>query len=135
MPYAKNILTGEMDGGIVVFPLMIIYYFQDSFINSAKEIIMSSEKATPPAALLGTQIARSFEQSPDAISFYCDFANVVATGNEVVMQLYETIPGVPDHEGKITKAVSRLRATITLSVSHAQNLGKVLVEKTKVQLQ
>jgi len=96
---------------------------------------MNGEKAIPPGAPPGTQIARSFEQSPDAISFYCDFANVVATGNEVVMQVYETIPGMPDREGKITNAVSRLRATITLSVSHAQNLGKVLVEKTKVQLQ
>lgn len=85
--------------------------------------------------LPGLEVKRFFEQSPDAISFYCDFAQVVSTRNEVVMQLYETIPGVPDREGKITKAVSRLMATVTLSVSHAQTLGKGLVERTKVQIQ
>jgi hypothetical protein len=49
----------------------------------------------------------------------------MATENEVVMQLYETIPGLPDSDGKLTKAVSRLRATVTLSISHAKNVGKV----------
>jgi len=120
-----------MAGGIVFTSLMIIYHFWESFINSIKEMVMNGEKGP----LLGLELERSFEQSPDAISFYCDFAQVVATGNEVVMQLYETIPGVPDRDGKITKVVSRLKATITLSVSHAQNFGKVLVEKTKVELQ
>jgi hypothetical protein len=120
-----------MDAGIVFFRLMIIYHFWESFINSIKEMIMNGEKG----ALQGLEVERSFEQSPDAISFYCDFAQVVSTGNEVVMQLYETIPGVPDRDGKITKVVSRLKATITISVPHAQNFGKVLIEKTKVELQ
>jgi len=79
------------------------------------------------------QIERTFEQPSDAISFYCDFAQVIATENEVVLQLYETILGVPDPGGKITKAVSRLRASVTFSVAHAQTVGKVFVERTKVE--
>jgi len=79
-------------------------------------------------------VQRTFEQSRDAISFYCDYAQVFATGSEVVIQLYETIPGVPNRDGKITKAVSQLRTTVTLSVSHAQRFGKVLVERTKVDV-
>ncbi|MFZ5451316.1 MAG: hypothetical protein ACOZF2_05520 [Thermodesulfobacteriota bacterium] len=89
---------------------------------------MNGGKGMPPEL----QIERYFEQSPNAVSFYCDFAQVIATGNEVVMQLYETIPMVPDRDGKITKAASRLRVTVTFSVPHAQNVGKVLVERTKV---
>lgn len=89
---------------------------------------MNGEKGAPA----GLQIERSFEQSSDAISFYCDFAQVMATENEVIMQLYETIPGIPDRDGNITKAISRLKVSVTFSVGHAQNVGKVLVERTKV---
>jgi hypothetical protein len=95
-----------------------------------KEMVMNGEKGAPAEL----QIERSFKQSSDAISFYCDYAQVMATENEVVMQLYETIPGLPDSDGKLTKAVSRLRATVTLSISHAKNVGKVLVERTKVDV-
>jgi len=76
-------------------------------------------------------VERYFEQSPEAISFYCDYTQIIATGHEVVMQLYETIPAPPSRDGKITKVMSRLRGTITLSIAHAQNLGKLLVEKSK----
>jgi hypothetical protein len=88
---------------------------------------MNSGKELPPKL----EIGRSFEQSPNAVSFYCDVGQVIATGNEIVIQFYETIPGVPSADGKITKVVSRLRATVTLSVAHAQNIGKLLVERTK----
>jgi hypothetical protein len=88
---------------------------------------MNGEKAVPPEIV----IERYFEQSPAAISFYCDFAQVLGTGNEVVLQFYETIPGTPDREGKITKVLSRLRATITFSLPHAQVFGKVLVARTE----
>jgi hypothetical protein len=67
---------------------------------------------------LGSPIERNFEQSPNAISFYCDISQVVTTGNEIVIQLYETIPAPPGSDGKITKVV-RLRATVTLSLPHA----------------
>lgn len=78
-----------------------------------------------------TDIERYFEQSPNAVSFYCDLAQIVSTGNEIVMQLYETIPAPPDRDGKITKAISRLRATVTLSLPHARIFGRYLVERTK----
>jgi len=76
---------------------------------------------------------RIFEQPPDSISLYCDVVQVFGTKNEVVVQFYETIPGPPGPEGKITKVRTRLRATITLSHSHAANMGKLLVEQTKEQ--
>lgn len=80
----------------------------------------------------GLEIERFFELSPNAVSFYCDLGQVIATSNEIVLQLYETIPAPPNRDGKITKFVSRLRATVTLSLPHAHNIGKLLVEKTKV---
>jgi len=94
---------------------------------SPKEIIMDVEEKVPAALI----IDRYFEQSPNAVSFYCDFAQILTTGHEVVMQLYETIPSPPDREGKITKVVSRLRATVTISLAHAQNFGQQLIERTK----
>lgn len=77
------------------------------------------------------QIERIFEQSPDAISFYCDIGQVFATDNEVVLQLYETIPGIPEPGRKIGKVRTLLRATITLSHPHAIKIGNVLAKKAK----
>jgi len=64
-----------------------------------------------------------------AISCYSDFAQVMHTGNEILLQFYETIPGTPVLGGNIGKVRSRLRATITISVAHAQNIGKLLIER------
>lgn len=74
---------------------------------------------------------RVFEQPLDSISFYSEMAQVLATGNEIIVQFYETIPGAPDLKGNIEKAKTRLRATITLSYPHAANMGKLLTERTK----
>jgi hypothetical protein len=89
---------------------------------------MVEEKETPKTPI---QIARLFEQPPDAISFYTDFGQVISSGNEITLQFYETIPGPPDPAGNIKSVRSRLRATITLGVPHAHNIGKLLVEKTE----
>jgi len=86
---------------------------------------MGAEEKVPTSI----EIERYFEQSPDAISFYCDFTQVIRTGHEVVIQLYETIPSPPDRKGNITKVITRLRATITLNIAHAQQIGQLLVEK------
>lgn len=75
-------------------------------------------------------VDRIFEQPPDAVSFYSDIAQVVSTGNEVVLQFYETIPGPPEKEGQISRVRSRLRATITVSLQHAKNIGKLIMERT-----
>jgi hypothetical protein len=75
------------------------------------------------------EVGRTYEQPSDAISFYCDFAQVIYTGHEIVVQLYETIPGPPLPSGQISKVITRLRATVTLGSLHAQNLGKMLVER------
>ena len=77
------------------------------------------------------EIQRTYEYPPDAISFYCDFGQVLYTGNEIVMQFYETIPGTPDPGGNIKNVRTRLRATITVSFPHAQNIGKLLIKKVK----
>jgi len=96
-----------------------------------KEKIMAEQKKptreeeTPE----GQVIERIHEQPADAISFYSDIGQVFATGQEMVMQFYETIPGPPDREGRISKARTRLRVTITVSYAHARNLGKLLIEK------
>jgi hypothetical protein len=89
---------------------------------------MAEEKETPKDVV---QIARLFEQPTDAVSFYTDIGQVMHMGNEIVLQFYETIPGPPDSSGKVKNVRSRLRATITLSLSHARNIGKLLVERTK----
>lgn len=88
---------------------------------------MAEEKETPKEI----QIARLFEQPPDSVSFYADFGQILHTGNEIVIQFYETIPGPPDPGGNIRNIRTRLRTTITVSLSHARNIGKLLVEKTK----
>lgn len=91
---------------------------------------MVEEKEAPKGTLV--QLTRFFEQPPDAISFYADFGQVINTGNEIVMQFYETIPGPPGPpDGQIKNVRSRLRATVILSPPHAHNIGKLLVEKTE----
>ena len=90
---------------------------------------MEQEKNTSE----GQMIERIFEQPADSVSFYSDLGQVFGTGHEVMLQFYETIPGPPDREQKITKVRTRLQATITISYSHAQNLGKLLLEKSKEQ--
>jgi hypothetical protein len=94
---------------------------------------MSEEKQTPkeiPKAA-PVMIERIFEQPPDAISFYCDLGQVFSTGNEVVVQFYEAIPGPPSPQGNITRVRTRLRATVTFSTPHAKNIGKTLIERTE----
>ncbi len=70
-------------------------------------------------------LPRLFEQPPDAISFYSDMAQVSSTGQEVLLQFYETIPGPPGPDG-ITQVRSRLRATVIISLAHAANLERSL---------
>jgi hypothetical protein len=78
------------------------------------------------------QISRVFEQPADAVSFYSDFAQVLGTGVEVVIQFYETIPGSPGPGGQIQMVRSRLRSTITISKAHAMNLGRTLLQHAGV---
>ena len=75
----------------------------------------------------GQAIARLFEQPPDAVSFYADLAQVLGTGNEVVLQFYETISAPPGSSGRIDSVRSRLRATVVLNPAHALNIGQLLL--------
>jgi len=78
-----------------------------------------------------SEAQRIFEQPPDAISLYSDIAQVLRTPNEIVFQFYETIPGPPGADGKITLVRTRLRATITVSIPHAANIGEILRTRTQ----
>ena len=75
------------------------------------------------------QIQRVFEQPPDATSFYCDMTQVLSTGNEIILQFYEAIPGPPSPGGQITHMRTRLRSSVTVSFPHARNIGKLLIER------
>jgi len=77
----------------------------------------------------GIEAQRVFEQPADAISFYSDFAQVVATGNEILLQFYETIPGPPGADGLVQMVRTRLRATVIVSRPHAARIGQVIREK------
>jgi hypothetical protein len=88
---------------------------------------MEQEKSSKP-----THINRIFEQPEGAISCYSDFAQVVGTGNEVVLQFYETIPGTPGPGGQIQMIRTRLRATISVSVAHAKNIGNLLIKQAGI---
>ncbi len=86
---------------------------------------MGNEKQVPNPITVN----RIFEHPPGTISFYSDFTQVISTGHEIIIQFYESIPGLPTSGGQIEKVTTRLRATVTLSVPHANNLGKNLMEK------
>ena len=83
----------------------------------------------------GTPIGvnRIFEQPNDTLSMYSDFAQVVGTGHEVILQFYETIPGVPGASGAPDMVRTRLRATITVSKVHASNIGRLLLRDSEVE--
>ncbi len=74
------------------------------------------------------QVSRVFEQPPDFVSFYSDQAQVISTGNEVILQFYETIPGLPTEGGVVQQVRTRLRATIMISPAHASNIGRLLLK-------
>lgn len=79
----------------------------------------------------GLQVSRVFEQPSDAISLYSDFAQILGTGHEVVLQFYETIPGTPGPGGQVQMVRTRLRATITVSMAHASNIGRLLIKQSQ----
>lgn len=74
------------------------------------------------------RLNRVFEQPADAIALYSDLGQVMGTGQEVLLQFYETIPGPPGSKGMPEVVRSRLRVTITLSKAHAANIGRLLLQ-------
>ena len=86
---------------------------------------MAQEKPSP------LEISRIFEQPEGSLSFYSDVAQVMGTGNEVLLQFYETIPGPPGPSGTMQMVRTRLRATIVVSYAHAANIGNLLIQHSK----
>jgi len=78
-----------------------------------------------------SQAQRIFEQPADAISLYSDLTHILRTENEIVLQFYETTPGPPGVAGNITTVRTRLRATVTVSIPHAANIGEILRTRTQ----
>lgn len=90
---------------------------------------MEKEQSSMPA-----KINRVFEQPEGAISCYSDMTQVIGTGNEVALQFYETIPGPPGPDGSIQMVRTRLRATISISIPHAMNIGNLLIKQAKTSV-
>ncbi len=75
------------------------------------------------------KVTRVFEQPEDAISFFSDYAQIINTEKEIVMQFYESIPGPPSPDSQIKNVKTRLKATITVGLPHAETIGKLLLKK------
>jgi hypothetical protein len=73
------------------------------------------------------QAPRRFTQPADSFFAYADFAQVTRTADEVYIQFYTTVPGIPVEAGKVAEAVSRLSATIVVSPGHAKRLADALM--------
>ena len=86
-----------------------------------------------PPRRAAAAVNRIFEQPNDSLSMYSDFAQVVGTGHEVILQFYETIPGTPGPSGTPEMVRTRLRATITVSKAHASNIGRLLQQHSLVE--
>jgi hypothetical protein len=72
-----------------------------------------------------TSIPRRFVQ-PEALITYSDYVQISRTENEVILQFYVTIPGMPEGP-KVQEAVTRLVATIVLTSTNARRLGNTLM--------
>jgi len=88
---------------------------------------MAENTPSPP-------LERTFEQGPDAVSFYCDFTQILGTENELVLQFYETIPGAPGPDGIVRTIKSRLRATITFSHEHALRIAEAIQQRRQAKV-
>lgn len=74
------------------------------------------------------QVTRTFVQPTDASSFYSDLVQIVAVDDAIVLQFYETIPGVPAGDGIVTDATTKLRSTVTVSKKHAEKIMNAIKE-------
>ena len=81
----------------------------------------------------GATVTRLFEQPTDSITCYSDFAQVLATGSEIILQFYETIPGPPGIGGTVTTVRSRLRATVIMSPQHAATIARLLPQQANAE--
>jgi len=78
-----------------------------------------------------SQVQRIYEQPAEPLAFYSDLTQIIQTGHEITIQFYESIPGPPSNNGTIVSVRTRLKSTVTLSISHASNIGKILLQKVE----
>ena len=88
---------------------------------------MVGENDPQPREGTAAQVRRNFEQSPNALSVYSDYAQIIGTDNEVILQFYETIPGIPGPGGASEMVTTSLKATIVVSLAHAANIGRLIL--------
>ena len=96
---------------------------------------MVGQDAPQPQEGGESQIRRVFEQPLDALSTYSDLTQIVGTANEIILQFYESIPGIPGQSGGPEEMTTRLKATIVMSMAHAAILCKLLMERIPEQYQ
>lgn len=80
------------------------------------------------------EIVRKYVRADDLLVMYSSHANIVSTGSELVMTLYDVIPPFPDElkEGAApdtAEAITRMRVCVTMSPSHALEIGKILTKQ------
>lgn len=85
-----------------------------------------SKDPTPISKSNSTTVRRIFQQGSEIVSFYSDVIHVLNTGNEFVLQFYETIPGVPNAEGHVDAVNTFMRASITISIPHFMQLFETI---------
>ena len=72
---------------------------------------------------------RVFEQPLDAISIYAEYVQVLGTENEVVIQFYDIVPGIPSVSEGVSEAKeirTILRANVVMSPRLAERLTNIL---------
>ena len=75
---------------------------------------------------IGQSAKRRFEQPPDARSCFTDFVQVAGTTDGVIVQFYESIPGVPDERGAVNEVRTSLRFTVMMTREHATKIARIL---------
>ena len=96
---------------------------------------MVGQYAPQPTDRGESQERRVFDQPSDALPIYSDLTQIVGTSNEIILQFYESIPGIPGQSGGPEEMTTRLKATIVMSMAHAAILGRLLMERIPEQYQ
>ncbi len=75
------------------------------------------------------KVTRVLNNQKMQFHFFLDYAQIINTEKEIVMQFYESIPGPPSPDSQIKNVKTRLKATITVGLPHAETIGKLLLKK------
>ena len=74
---------------------------------------------------MSSEIKREYVRADDMVVAYVDHTNVLGTGTELILSLYDTIPPFPGEDSEQI-ALSRLRACIKMHPHHALQVGEMM---------